>query len=229
MKILLAILLAALVATPAHSLARRYTDNRPSLTGTSRRSAIAGGAGVALSPTASFAKDRVAGYPKQNEWETVLTPGQYFVLRNGGTEPPRSSPLLNEKRKGTFVCAGCKAPLFDSLVKFESGTGRPSFATALAGVETLTSFTSFALGSELRCADCGGHLGDVFNDGKAFRGTPAFESGLRYCIDGAALVFQPAGGGAPVSGDGLSRRRYERPADVELPSWLQPPKVSERR
>jgi peptide-methionine (R)-S-oxide reductase len=229
MKILLAILLAALVATPAHSLARRYTDNRPSLTGTSRRSAIAGGAGVALSPTASFAKDRVAGYPKQNEWETVLTPGQYFVLRNGGTEPPRSSPLLNEKRKGTFVCAGCKAPLFDSLVKFESGTGWPSFATALAGVETLTSFTSFALGSELRCADCGGHLGDVFNDGKAFRGTPAFESGLRYCIDGAALVFQPAGGGAPVSGDGLSRRRYERPADVELPSWLQPPKVSERR
>ena len=69
----------------------------------------------------------------------------------------------------------------------------------------------------------------MFNDGKAFRGTPAFESGLRYCIDGAALVFQPAGGGAPVSGDGLSRRHYERPADVELPSWLQPPKVSERR
>ena len=233
MKILLAILLAALVATPAHSLARRYTDNRPSLTGTSRRSAIAGGAGVALSPTASFAKDRVAGYPKQNEWETVLTPGQYFVLRNGGTEPPRSSPLLNEKRKGTFVCAGCKAPLFDSLVKFESGTGNWARAGPRSRrrlrVETLTSFTSFALGSELRCADCGGHLGDVFNDGKAFRGTPAFESGLRYCIDGAALVFQPAGGGAPVSGDGLSRRRYERPADVELPSWLQPPKVSERR
>ena len=152
----------------------------------SHSSAIAGGAGVALSPTASFAKDRVAGYPKQNEWETVLTPGQYFVLRNGGTEPPRSSPLLNEKRKGTFVCAGCKAPLFDSLVKFES-TGWPSFATALVGVETLTSFTSFALGSELWCANCGGHLGDVLNDGKAFRGTPAFESTV-LCIDGAARV-----------------------------------------
>lgn len=67
----------------------------------------------------------MAGYPKQNEWETVLTPGQDFVpsAQLGGTEPPRSSPLLNEKRKGTFVCAGCKAPLFDSLVKFESGTG----------------------------------------------------------------------------------------------------------
>jgi len=187
----------------------------------------------------------VAGYPKQNEWETVLTPGQYFVLRNSAERKttPGSSPLLNEKRKGTFVCAGCKAPLFDSLVKFESGTGNWARAGPRSRrrlrVETLTSFTSFALGSELRCADCGGHLGDVFNDGKAFRGTPAFESGLRFRLRYSLTVLHrarrrpgvPARGrrAAPVSGDGLSRRRYERPADVELPSWLQPPKVSDRR
>ena len=189
----------------------------------------------------------MAGYPKQNERETVLTPGQYFVLRNSAERKttPGSSPLLNEKRKGTFVCAGCNAPLFDSLVKFESGTGNWARAGPRSRrrlrVETLTSFTSFALGSELRCADCGGHLGDVFNDGKAFRGTPAFESGLRFRLRYSLTVLHRArrrpgvparaGGGLhrPVSGDGLSRRRYERPADVELPSWLQLPKVSDRR
>jgi peptide-methionine (R)-S-oxide reductase len=141
----------------------------------------------------------VAGYPKQNEWETVLTPGQDFVLRNSAERnhrAARSSPLLNEKRKGTFVCAGCKAPLFDSLVKFESGTGNWARAGPRSRrrlrVETLTSFTSFALGSELRCADCGGHLGDVFNDGKAFRGTPAFESGLRFRLRYSLTVLHRA-------------------------------------
>eukprot|EP00316_Scyphosphaera_apsteinii_P012998 CAMPEP_0119322232 /NCGR_PEP_ID=MMETSP1333-20130426/57602_1 /TAXON_ID=418940 /ORGANISM="Scyphosphaera apsteinii, Strain RCC1455" /LENGTH=227 /DNA_ID=CAMNT_0007329403 /DNA_START=179 /DNA_END=863 /DNA_ORIENTATION=- len=176
-------------------------------------------------PLPAIAKDRVSGYPKQYIWEQTLSSGQYFVLRQGGTEPPNSSPLVKEKRQGTYICAACSTPLFDSAAKFESGTGWPSFATGLTGVEVVSSFTSALLGSELRCASCGGHLGDVFNDGYLFPGTPAALSGKRYCIDGAALTFLPIEGGEPASGDGLSKRRYDRPADVELPSWLQPPKV----
>ena len=89
----------------------------------------------------------------------------------------------------------------------------------------MESFTGGLLGNELRCYGCGGHLGDVFNDGYLFRGTPAEKTGKRFCIDGAALVFQPADGGEPVSGDGLTKRQYNAPKDVELPAWLQPPKV----
>jgi len=194
-----------------------------------RRTALASAAAAAaaslLPPGEAVAKDRVSGYPKQYDWGTVLSSGQYFVLRQGGTEPPNSSPLVKEKRTGTFVCAGCQTPLFDSRQKFESGTGWPSFARGLEGVETVGSLTAVLLGSELRCASCGGHLGDMFNDGRAFPGTPAAESGQRFCIDGAALTFLPSDGGDPTSGDGLTRRRYEKPTDVELPSWLQPPKV----
>jgi len=190
-----------------------------------RRVALTVALGAVATPGSALAKDRVAGYPKQYDWEKELTSGQFFVLRNGGTEPPNSSPLVKEKRPGIFVCAGCSTPLFQSDAKFESGTGWPSFATPLEGVETITTFTSAVLGSELRCASCGGHLGDVFKDGKAFPGTPAFESGYRYCIDGAALTFMPSDGNPPSSGDGLTKRRYSKPADVNLPPWLQPPKV----
>jgi len=117
------------------------------------------------SPLAANAKDRITGYSQQRNWESTLTSGQYYILRQGGTEPPNSSPLAKEKRAGTFVCAGCGTPLFASDQKFESGTGWPSYAKGLEGVETVSSVAALLLGSELRCGGCGGHLGDVFNDG----------------------------------------------------------------
>jgi len=144
-------------------------------------------------------------------WTTVLSSGQYFILRQGGTEPPNSSPLLNEKRRGVYVCAGCASPLFDSTQKFDSGTGWPSYASPRrAATETLSSFAGL-LGGEVRCVSCGGHLGDVFRDGQKFPGTPAAVSGLRYCIDGAALVFIPSDADAgPIAGDGLTNLRTAR-------------------
>jgi len=168
----------------------------------------------AMPPSAAIAKTRdeypvkgVDGLP----WTTVLSSGQYFILRQGGTEPPNSSPLLNEKRRGVYVCAGCASPLFDSTQKFDSGTGWPSYASPRrAATETLSSFAGL-LGGEVRCVSCGGHLGDVFRDGQKFPGTPAAVSGLRYCIDGAALVFIPSDADAgPIAGDGLTNLRTAR-------------------
>jgi peptide-methionine (R)-S-oxide reductase len=136
-----------------------------------RRSVVVGAGAAAASlalmgsPLAASAKDRITGYPQQRNWATTLSTGQYYILRQGGTEPPNSSPLAKEKRDGTFVCAGCRTPLFASDQKFESGTGWPSYAKGLEGVETVSSIAALLLGSELRCSGCGGHLGDVFNDG----------------------------------------------------------------
>ena len=213
------------VLSPIPSPQRRTTYG-PMLHMTSRRATfgLIAATVAAAQPSPAVAKGRDE-YPLQQDWARTLTSGQYFVLRKGGTEPSNSSPLAKEKRRGTFVCAGCGTPLFASDQKFESGTGWPSFATCLEGVEIVKSITSMLLGSELRCSGCGGHLGDIFDDGRAFRGTPAEISGKRYCIDGAALSFRPADGGEAISGDGLSQRRYEKPADVELPGWMQPPKV----
>ena len=214
-------LLLLAIATPTHGLSHPPTNRRAALF------AAAAASSVSVLPVLPVAaKDRISGYPKQYDWDKTLASGPNFVLRQGGTEPPNSSPLVKEKRAGVFVCVGCKTPLFESAAKFESGTGWPSYASGLEGVETVESLTGGLLGKELRCAGCGGHLGDVFNDGKVFRGTPAEVSGKRFCIDGAALVFQPADGGEFVSGDGLTKRRYSAPKEVELPAWLQPPKVS---
>ena len=151
-------------------------------------------------PASASRRSRTEGYAIQRserEWAYVLSGKQYNILREGGTEAPNSSPLVKEKRAGTFVCAGCTSRLFDSAAKFESGTGWPSFATPLAAVETepVNAMTAALLGAEVRCGTCGGHLGDVFQDGFLFPGTPAFLSGKRYCIDGAALAFLPAEGG----------------------------------
>tara|TARA_B110001452_G_scaffold103229_1_gene85653 strand:- start:2063 stop:3061 length:999 start_codon:yes stop_codon:yes gene_type:complete len=164
-------------------------------------------------PQPATAKSRTEGYALQSidgrEWIDVLSSGQYFVLRTGGTEPPNSSPLYAEKRRGVYVCAGCVAPLFDSTQKFESGTGWPSFAQPRSGVEVVGSL----VGSEVRCGRCGGHLGDVFGDGAKFPGTPAAITGRRFCIDGAAMVFVPSEQGAgPVAGDGLTGRARIPPA-----------------
>ncbi len=115
------------------------------------------------------------------EWRAELTPEQYRVLRQHGTERAGTSPLNAEKRQGEFVCAGCGQPLFASETKFESGTGWPSFFAPLEGaVETSTDRSFFMTRTEVHCADCGGHLGHVFPDGP-------HPTGLRYCINSAAL------------------------------------------
>jgi peptide-methionine (R)-S-oxide reductase len=122
----------------------------------------------------------------EDDWRRELTPEQFYVLRQHGTEPPGSSPLNREKRPGTFKCAGCGQPLFASDAKFESGTGWPSFWRPLEGaVDTSIDRSHFMTRTEVHCARCGGHLGHVFPDGPE-------PTGLRYCINGAALDFEPA-------------------------------------
>ena len=120
------------------------------------------------------------------EWRKILTPAQFNILREEGTERPYSSPLNNEKRKGTFVCAGCDLPLFDSKTKYDSGTGWPSFWQALPGaIGTSTDHKLIYPRTEYHCARCDGHQGHVFDDGPK-------PTGLRYCNNGLALKFIPA-------------------------------------
>jgi peptide-methionine (R)-S-oxide reductase len=115
----------------------------------------------------------------------VLSPEQYKVLRDHGTERAFTSPLNAEKRQGTFVCAGCGQPLFASDTKFESGTGWPSFFKPLDGaVGTTTDRSWFMVRTEVHCSRCGGHLGHVFPDGPR-------PTGERYCMNGVAMKFEP--------------------------------------
>lgn len=119
------------------------------------------------------------------EWRKSLTPEQFKVLREHGTERPGSSPLNVEKRDGMFVCAGCGQPLFSSDTKFDSGTGWPSFWEPIPGaVESSIDDSLFMRRTEVHCSRCGGHLGHVFEDGPD-------PTGLRYCTNGAALRFMP--------------------------------------
>jgi peptide-methionine (R)-S-oxide reductase len=120
------------------------------------------------------------------EWQKLLTPAQYNILRQQGTEPPFSSPLLNEHRKGVFDCAGCALPLFSSDTKFDSGTGWPSFFKPLPNAVLTSDDSSLGMDrTEVHCRRCGGHLGHVFPDGPP-------PTGLRYCMDGVALTFTAA-------------------------------------
>ena len=119
------------------------------------------------------------------DWQRKLDRAAYRVLRHEGTEPPHSSPLNDEKRVGTYRCAGCELPLFASVAKFDSGTGWPSFHTPLPdALGTRTDYKLILPRTEYHCARCGGHQGHVFDDGPR-------PSGLRYCNNGVALRFSP--------------------------------------
>lgn len=121
------------------------------------------------------------------EWRKLLTPAQYYVLRQHGTERTGSSPLDHEKRKGTYRCTGCDLALFSSETKFDSGTGWPSFYRPLPNAVGTSEDRSFlVMRTEVHCRRCGGHLGHVFNDGPK-------PTGLRYCMNGVALKFVPDG------------------------------------
>jgi len=120
------------------------------------------------------------------EWKKALTPMQFYVLRQAGTERPNTSEYTYFKEKGTFVCAGCEVPLYNSDRKFNSGTGWPSFDKAIEkNIETDTDYKIGYARTELKCNNCGGHLGHRFNDG------PRETTGIRDCINGVALKFIP--------------------------------------
>src|SRR5919108_791125 len=119
------------------------------------------------------------------EWRSLLTPEQFRVLREHGTERAGSSPLNYEKRTGEYSCAACGHALFESSTKYESGSGRPSFFRPLPGAVATTTDRSHGMTRvEVHCANCGGHLGHVFNDGPA-------PTGQRYCMNGLSLKFDP--------------------------------------
>ena len=130
-------------------------------------------------------KDKAEKEKQDIDWRTVLTPQQYKVLRDHGTEPPGSSPLNYEKRAGTFNCAGCGQPLFTTDTKYESGSGWPSFFEPIENSVETTTDRSFGMSRvEVHCKTCGGHLGHVFPDGPQ-------PTGKRYCMNGVALAFDP--------------------------------------
>ena len=159
-----------------------------------RRSFIklaAGGAGMLallrfIDPEQAMAAEYIEKISKSDaEWKKLLTPEQYNVLREEGTERPFSSPLDHESRNGMFVCIACGLTLFPSRFKFDSGTGWPSFYDVLPGhVETKTDFKLIMPRTEYHCARCGGHQEHIFKDGPA-------PTGLRYCNNGVALKFIP--------------------------------------
>jgi peptide-methionine (R)-S-oxide reductase len=159
--------------------------------------AACSGASTAQTPTTDLSNERKTNVMtatdsnidwatlSKGDWQNRLTDEEFYVLRKEGTERPFSSPHDKEKRDGTFVCAGCALPLFKSEMKFDSGTGWPSFYTIIPGaIETKRDFKMVIPRTEYHCSRCGGHQGHVFKDGPR-------PTGLRYCNNGVALDFIP--------------------------------------
>ncbi|WP_225207569.1 peptide-methionine (R)-S-oxide reductase MsrB [Novosphingobium huizhouense] len=164
---------------------------RPTDLAMTRRHALGGLAAVstlALASACGAAPLAQGAFPvrySDAEWKRRLTPEQYFILRQAGTERPFTSPLLREHRKGTFVCAADGNPLFASSTKFDSGTGWPSFWKPLDRAVGTSADRSYGMArTEVHCLRCGGHLGHVFDDGPK-------PTGLRYCMNGDAMLFRP--------------------------------------
>jgi peptide-methionine (R)-S-oxide reductase len=157
-----------------------------------RRLLLAGGGAAALlvgmrwlGTGAGEAAGRFEIEKSDSEWRRLLSKSQYEVLRLHRTETPGSSPLNHEKRKGSYACAGCELPLFASETKYDSGTGWPSFYRPLPNaIGTKADYALLVPRTEVHCRRCGGHLGHVFKDGPP-------PTGLRYCINGVALIFTP--------------------------------------
>jgi peptide-methionine (R)-S-oxide reductase len=176
---------------------RAHTGAREEFMLTRRHAIWAGAAGLAVAVLrlarphpASAATQPYEVAHTNEEWHKLLTPSQYDVLREEGTERPFTSALLDEHRAGTFSCAGCDLPLFSSKTKFESGTGWPSFWAPLEGAVDETTDHSFGMTrTAVSCHRCGGHLGHVFPDGPK-------PTGLRYCMNGVALKFTPSPAGS---------------------------------
>lgn len=141
-------------------------------------------AGSAMRALASPAKYAVMH--SNSEWLAILGSQRYEILREGGTEPANSSPLIGETRRGTYRCAGCNLALFSSKTKYDSGDGWPSFWDVLPNAtRTQSDYALIEERTEVHCRQCGGHLGHIFDDGPP-------PTHLRYCIDGLALRFVPA-------------------------------------
>ena len=164
---------------------------------TDRREVLLGGAAVLAMAAVPFVLRPMGSSPTTaaegdfevtmtpDEWKAKLTPEQFAVLREEATERPWTSPLLDEHRDGTFLCAGCALPLFDSATKYDSGTGWPSFYQPIEkAIGEAEDTTLGMVRTECFCARCGGHQGHIFPDGPQ-------PTGLRYCINGVALTFEP--------------------------------------
>lgn len=151
------------------------------------RAQFAAGAATAIAAVLCLrGKPAAAASTDDAHWRKVLTPEQYHILRENGTEAPGSSPLLNEHRRGTYSCVACSLALFSSQTKYDAHEGWPSFWAPLPGaLKRRADYELVDERTEVHCARCGGHLGHVFNDGPK-------PTGLRYCIDGVALKFTPA-------------------------------------
>jgi peptide-methionine (R)-S-oxide reductase len=139
------------------------------------------------SPSRAAPKGTFEIMRSEAEWRRLLTPDQFAVLRQEDTERAGSSPLNDEKRPGTYHCAGCDLPVYTSQTKFESGTGWPSFYAPIEGAVATREDRKlvFIKRTEVHCRRCGGHLGHVFDDGPP-------PTGLRHCLNGLALTFVPA-------------------------------------